>query len=66
MGKKTAHATVWFSEELETDLMRMAADEDRKLSDFIVHILSVYAYGQCRQSREKRNVANSCDQEGSQ
>jgi hypothetical protein len=59
MSKKTARATIWYSEELEVDLMRMAAAEDRKLSDFIVHILSVYAYGQCRASTEKRNVANS-------
>ena len=59
--KKTSRVTIWLPESLEIDLMRMAAMEDRKLSEFITHVLFSYAYGQVRCECPKRNVANGGD-----
>ena len=61
--KKTSRVTVWLKESLEVDLMRLAAADDRKLSDFIAHVLSLYLYGQIRTSSENENVANSREED---
>lgn len=57
--KKTARVTVWLTESHEVDLMRLAASDDRKLSEYIAHVLSLHLYGQVRAGREDNNVANS-------
>lgn len=59
--KKTSRVTVWLPESLEVELMRRAAEDDRKLSDFITHILMSHAYGHFRRQEEFGNVANSGD-----
>ncbi len=57
--KKTERVTVWLPETLAIDLMRLAHDDDRKLSDFITIALSRYAYGHSRKAMEIVEVANS-------
>lgn len=42
--KKTEQVTLWLPETLKVDLMHLAAEDDRKLSDYITHILSL-CYG---------------------
>ena len=59
--KKTSRITVWMPESLEVELMRRAAEDDRKLSDFITHILMNYAYGHFRTAGADGNVANRGD-----
>lgn len=59
--KKTERVTVWLPESLAVDLMRMAHDDDRKLSDFITVALARYAYGHSRKSADGITVANSGD-----
>lgn len=59
--KKTSRVTVWLPESLEVELMRRAAEDDRKLSDFITHILMSHAYGHFRRHEEFSNVANGGD-----
>ena len=59
--KKTERVTVWLPETLAIDLMRLAHNDDRKLSDFITLALSRYAYGHSRKSDEISEVANSGD-----
>lgn len=56
--KKTSRVTVWMPESLEVELMRRAAEDDRKLSDFITHILMTHAYGHFRTAGDDFNVAN--------
>lgn len=56
--KKTSRVTVWMPESLEVELMRRANAEDRKVSDFITHILMTYAYGHFRTDSADSNVAN--------
>lgn len=56
--KKTARVTVWMPESLEVELMRRAAEDDRKLSDFITHILMTHAYGHFRTACADDSVAN--------
>lgn len=57
--KKTERVTIWLPESLLLDLTRLAHDDDRKLSDFITHALSTYAYGHRRCECVKRGDANS-------
>lgn len=59
--KKTERVTVWLPESLAIDLMRLAHDDDRKLSDFITLALSRYTYGHSRRSSEIVEMANSGD-----
>ena len=60
--KKTSRVTVWIPESLEIDLMRLAASEDRKLSEYIAHVLLCHTYGHSRSLVADRNVANSGEQ----
>lgn len=55
--KKTARVTLWLPESLEVELMRRAAEDDRKLSDFITHLLLNYCYGHFRSDADQRQVA---------
>lgn len=55
--KKTERVTVWMGESLAVDLMRLAARDDRKLSEFIVQILNAYAYGHSRARASDEQVA---------
>jgi len=59
--KRTTRHTIWMPEQLEIDLMRLAAGEDRKFGDFITHVLLTYAYGHRRCECPTRNVANGGD-----
>lgn len=59
--KKTSRATIWMSESMELDLRRLADSDGRKFSDFIVHVLSLYAYGHFRKYGEEFAVANRGD-----
>lgn len=43
--KKTGCVKVWLAEPLELELHRLAARDDRKLSEFIGLILRRYVYG---------------------
>lgn len=43
--KKTEQVTLWLPETLKIDLMHLAADDDRKLSDYITHVLALHCYG---------------------
>ena len=44
-GKKTSRAIVWMSPELELALHRLAAADDRKLSDYIGVVLRRHVFG---------------------
>lgn len=46
--KKTEQVTLWLPESLKVDLMHLAADDDRKLSDYITHVLALHVYGKRR------------------
>ena len=46
--KKTEQVTLWLPESLKIDLMHLAADDDRKLSDYITHALSLHCYGKVK------------------
>lgn len=59
--KKTERVTVWLPESLAIDLMRLAHDDDRKLSDFITLALARYTYGHSRKATEAGEMANSGD-----
>ena len=61
--KKTSRVTLWLPESLEIELMRRASEEDRKLSDFIAHILMSHAYGHFRSWPAPVDVANSGEQQ---
>jgi hypothetical protein len=43
--KKTEQVTLWLPESLKVDLMHLANEDDRKLSDYVAHVLSLHAYG---------------------
>lgn len=45
MDKKTERITLWLPDNLKVDLMHLAAGDDRKLSEYITHILYSHAYG---------------------
>ena len=45
MDKKTERVTLWLPESLKIDLMHLAAGDDRKLSEYIAHVLFAHAYG---------------------
>lgn len=55
--KKTERVTVWMGESLAVDLMRLAARDDRKLSEYIVHVLTSHAYGHSRTRASDEQVA---------
>lgn len=60
--KKTEQVTLWLPETLKVDLMHLAADDDRKLSDYITHVLALHCYGQrsrleCFEEAQKRGEA---------
>lgn len=59
--KKTERVTVWLPETLAIDLMRLAHNDDRKLSEFITLALSRYVYGHSRKADEFGDVAISGD-----
>lgn len=46
--KKTEQVTLWLPESLKVDMMHLAAEDDRKLSDYITHVLTLHAYGKRR------------------
>ena len=46
--KKTESVKVWLSERLLLDLARAASAEDRKISDYVGHVLSLHLYGHLR------------------
>jgi predicted HicB family RNase H-like nuclease len=46
--KNTEELKLRLPETLHTDLMRLAAAEDRSLSDYVRHVLSRHAYGAAR------------------
>lgn len=45
MDKKTERITLWLPDDLKIDLMHLCAGEDRKLSEYITHVLFAHAYG---------------------
>jgi metal-responsive CopG/Arc/MetJ family transcriptional regulator len=59
--KKTERVTVWLPETLAIELMRLAHNDDRKLSEFITLALSRYVYGHSRRADESCDVAISGD-----
>lgn len=59
--KKTEQITIWLPESLKVDLMHMAADGDRKLSDYIRHALILHAYGHSRAAQAECEAVNSGD-----
>lgn len=61
--KKTERVTIWMGETLAVDLMRLAARDDRKLSEYIVHVLTSHAYGHSRTRASDEKVANSGDEQ---
>ena len=62
-AKKTERVTVWLPESLNVELMRLASDDDRKHSEFIANVLSLYVYGHSRKCRADSHMANSGDSE---
>ena len=46
--KKTESVKVWMPESLKVALMHLAAADDRALSEYIVHVLSLHVYGHAR------------------
>lgn len=57
--KKSSRVTIWIPESLEIELMRRAHGDDRKLSDFITHLLMNYSFGHFRSAQESDQMANS-------
>lgn len=60
-GKKTARAIVWMSPELELALHRLAAADDRKLSDYIGVVLRRHVWGHSASMPCDGEGANSAD-----
>jgi predicted HicB family RNase H-like nuclease len=46
--KKNGELKLRIPESLETDLMRLAAQADRSLSDYVRHVLRSHVYGAMR------------------
>jgi hypothetical protein len=44
-GKKTQCAKVWMTTPLYLELAKLAAEDDRSLSEFINHVLLCHVYG---------------------
>jgi inner membrane protein involved in colicin E2 resistance len=57
--KKTEQVTLWLPESLKVDLMHLAADDDRKLSDYLTHVLTLHCYGQ-RSRLDRDSEAQIC------
>ena len=60
--KKTESVKVWMSEPLKVALMHLAADEDRALSEYIVHVLTLHVYGHARPRGQEMRGAERGDQ----
>ena len=61
MDKKTERLTLWLPETLKVDLMHLAAGDDRKLSEYITHVLFSHAYGHRALQEEGCEAATSGD-----
>ena len=59
MDKKTERLTLWLPDALKVDLMHLAAGDDRKLSEYITHILYGHCYGYRRLQDEGCEAAES-------
>lgn len=59
--KKTEQVKVHMSPRLFLDLSRLAAADDRKLSEYIGRILNSYVYGHCSKLSENIEGANRGD-----
>lgn len=59
MDKKTERLTLWLPEALKVDLMHLAAGDDRKLSEYITHVLFSHAYGHRAVQEEGCEAATS-------
>lgn len=53
--KLTEELKLRLPEELYLDLSRLAAQADRKLSDYVRHALTLHAYGAANTLREDRD-----------
>ncbi len=56
--KKTERFTVWLSEQLLLDLAKLAAAEDRKLSEYVERVLSRHVYGHARRDVQIEEAAS--------
>lgn len=61
MDKKTERLTIWLPESLKIDLMHLAAGDDRRLSEYITHVLFAHAYGHRRLQEDGCEAAISGD-----
>ncbi len=62
MDKKTERLlTIWIPESLKVDLMHLAAGDDRKLSEYIAHVLFAHCYGNRAVQEEGCEAASSGD-----
>jgi hypothetical protein len=59
--KKTRRLDVWVSEPLELDLHRLAARDDRKLSEYIGMILARHVYGHLSTTCREPEGALRCE-----
>lgn len=59
--KKTTSVRVWMSEALELELHRLAARDDRKLSDYIGTILRRHVYGHASNGSAEADISGSAD-----
>ncbi len=50
--KKTQQVTLWLPESLKVDLMHCAAADDRKLSDYVTHVLDLHVHGHRKRACE--------------
>ena len=46
--KKTEQLKIWTSEPLYLELSKLAAQDDRKLSDYVTRVLEKHVYGHRR------------------
>lgn len=61
MDKKTERITLWLPDALKVDLMHLAAGDDRKLSEYITHVLFAHVYGHRALQEEGCEAAFSGD-----
>ena len=61
MYKKAERLTIWIPESLKVDLMHLAAGDDRKLSEYIAHVLFAHCYGNRAVQEEGCEAADSGD-----
>lgn len=50
--KKTECVKVWMDERTSVELMRLAAMDDRKLSEYINRVLSLHVFGHVKRGAE--------------